>query len=916
MKKLFFFLFFSYYLIPALLATHNRAGEILYRHLPGNTATYEFTIVTYTESASPADRDSLTLEIIACGTGNTIASIMIERTLEVPVGGGIKRNEYKHPSFTFPGPGCYRLTMRDPNRIDGIVNITSSVNVAFYIEDTLMISDPQFFGYNSSPVLLTPPIDFASMGHIFIHNPAAYDPDGDSLTFSIIKPMQDPNTAVPGYTYPDNPAHKFTNPDLFDIDSNDGELVWNVAQSIGIYNVAILVREYRQGKFMGSLVRDMQIIVLDNSNNPPVLSEVNDTCIIAGSNLNKVIHASDPDKIPIFQKVTLSAQGGPFFLTNSPATFSSNSPANPVTGIFNWQTNCDHIRPQPYTVVFKAEDNYFGTNGAPQPFVDIKTWNIKVVAPAPQNVQALPNGNQVDISWNNPYACAGSYKFLGFSVWRKKGCDSLVLDTCEAGISGLGYTKLSGNNPIKAYNFTDLNVKSGNVYSYRVLAEFADTTIAGYPFNPVSSLPSGTSCVEIPRDIPVITHVDVRLTDPAAGLIMVKWVKPDPIALDTIINPGPYKYELYRYDNYIAVGGGTLVMTDQSANFAAIKRDTFLDSGLNTLDQPFNYILKFLATNSSGNFYEVGDAENASSIYVDIASGGSHLNLSWHYEVPWTNYRFDVYKENISIPGQFDSLTSTTQFSYSDYQVVIGKSYCYKIKSYGTYSNSSLPDPLINFSEIKCDIPIDTTAPCPPDLQVSNGCDGETLSIDPTDLKNILIWNNPNNTCADDVAAYRIYFKATYDGIYQLLDTLQSANDTSYVHGNLTSLAGCYVVTAVDSFGNESIYSNEVCLDNCPEYILPNVFTPNGDGSNDNFHPFLPYYFVDHIDIKIFDLWGVLVFESTDPDINWNGKRFNSGKDLNEGVYYYVCDVYEIRVDGIHPISKPLNGYIHLIRGN
>jgi len=898
------------------MATHNRAGEILYRHLPGNTASYEFTIVTYTESASQADRDTLVLQIFACGTGNTIAEISIGRTLIAPVGGGIQRNEYKYSPFTFPGPGCYRLTMRDPNRIDGIINITSSVNVAFYIEDTLMINDPQFFGFNSSPVLLTPPIDFAATGQIFIHNPAAYDQDGDSLTFTFIEPMQDPSTAVPGYHYPDFSAFSIGNPDSFNIDFNDGELVWNVAQSVGIYNVAILIREFRQGKYMGSMVRDMQIIVLDNPNNPPVLSMVHDTCIVAGNNLNKTIHASDPDIFPIPQKVTLTAQGGPFFLNNSPATFTSNSPANPVTGIFNWQTNCDHVRPQPYTVVFKAKDNYVGTNNKPEPYVDIETWNIKVVAPAPQNVQAFPNGNQVDISWDNPYACAGSYKFLGFSVWRKKGCDSLLTDTCQTGMAGLGYTKLSGKNPIKVYSFSDLNTKSGNVYSYRVLAEFADTTLAGYPYNPVSSLPSIAACVEIPRDVPVITHVDVRLTDPSAGSIMVKWVKADAIALDTITNPGPYKYELYRYKDFIATGSPTLVMTDISASFTQLTQDTFLDAGLNTLDNAYNYILKFYATDLSGNFYNVGDAENASSVYLSIASGGSHLKLSWDYQVPWTNYRFDIYKENISIPGQFDSLTTLSNTAYNDYQVVVGQNYCYKIKAYGTYSNPSLPEPLINYSEIKCEIPIDTTPSCAPNLKVSNGCEGGSLSLDPADLKNILTWNNPNNTCADDVSGYRIYFKATDDATYQLLDTIQSASDTVYVHDNLLSLAGCYVLTAIDSFGNESIYSNEVCLDNCPNYVLPNVFTPNADGSNDDFHPFLPYYFVDHIDIKIFDRWGVLVFESTDPAIHWNGKRFNTGKDLNDGVYYYVCDVYEIRLNGIHPLSQPLNGYIHLIRGN
>ncbi len=898
----------------SLHATHNRAGEIRYRHLPGIAPTYEFTIVTYTESASPADRDSLTLDIIECGSGNLITSITIDRDVIIPVGGGIQRNEYTHDSFTFPGPGCYRLTMRDPMRIDGISNITNSVNVPFYIEDTLFITDPQFVGYNSSPILLSSPIDFAATGNIFIHNPAAYDPDGDSLVFSLRPPMQDPNTNVPGYTWPYDAVHQITNPDILSIDPQTGELTWNVAQAIGIYNIAILVREFREGKFIGSLIRDMQIIVIDNPNHPPVLSKVNDTCIIAGALLHKVITASDPDVLPIKQKVTLTAQGGPFFVNVNPATFTTNSPANPVTGIFDWQTTCDHIRPQIYTIVFKAQDNYNGPNG-PQPYVDIETWVIRVVAPAPQNLVAVPNGNQVDLSWDSPYPCENSDKFLGFSVWRKRGCDSLVLDTCQAGMYGLGYTRISGPTPIKAYSFTDLNVNSGIVYSYRVVAEFADTTVAGFPYNNVASLPSNESCVEMPRDVPVITHVDVELTDQTAGIIKVRWMKPDPAALDTLINPAPYKYELYRFDNYVVSGPGTLVFQTTASSFSGLGIDSFTDVGLNTLDQPYNYLLRFYATDIQGNFYEVGSAENASSIYLAVTSSGSHLELKWDHNVPWYNYQYVVYKEDILNPGVFDSIATTTQKFYNDYNVVYGKEYCYRIKAYGTYSNPDIPEPLINRSETMCAFAVDTTAPCAPKLTVTNGCDDVSLGLNPDNLYNLLTWNRPAADCGADVMGYRIYYRPTPDQPYALLDTLLSATDTFYLHSGLNSLAGCYVVTAVDSFQNESVSSNEICLDNCPLYHLPNVFTPNGDGANDEFRPFKPYYFVDHIDIKIFNRWGNLVWQTNDPDIHWDGTDINTGEPLNDGVFYYVCDVYEIRLSGIQKLPEPLSGYIHLIRG-
>ncbi|MHC2992647.1 hypothetical protein OB13_14040, partial [Pontibacter sp. HJ8] len=70
-------------------------------------------------------------------------------------------------------------------------------------------------------------------------------------------------------------------------------------------------------------------------------------------------------------------------------------------------------------------------------------------------------------------------------------------------------------------------------------------------------------------------------------------------------------------------------------------------------------------------------------------------------------------------------------------------------------------------------------------------------------------------------------------------------------------------------------------------YVPPNIFTPNGDGLNDFFEiPGLP----DDIctgafeNIKIYNRWGKQVFSSTANSFKWDGK------DVNDGVYYYVVD--------------------------
>jgi gliding motility-associated-like protein len=134
------------------------------------------------------------------------------------------------------------------------------------------------------------------------------------------------------------------------------------------------------------------------------------------------------------------------------------------------------------------------------------------------------------------------------------------------------------------------------------------------------------------------------------------------------------------------------------------------------------------------------------------------------------------------------------------------------------------------------------------------------------------------------------------------------------VHANIASIAGCYAINAIDSNNNVGILSNLVCIDidTCSLYHLPNVFTPNSDGINDLFKPYLPYQGVEKIGIKIFNRWGRKVFETSDPDINWNGKEQNSQNDCSEGVYYYVCDVYELRLKGEN--IRQLHGSITLLR--
>lgn len=68
--------------------------------------------------------------------------------------------------------------------------------------------------------------------------------------------------------------------------------------------------------------------------------------------------------------------------------------------------------------------------------------------------------------------------------------------------------------------------------------------------------------------------------------------------------------------------------------------------------------------------------------------------------------------------------------------------------------------------------------------------------------------------------------------------------------------------------------------------IFPNIFTPNGDGSNDEFKPQVPMG--GHYQLVIFDRWGIEVFRG-EKDMGWTG---NIGSSIaNEGTYYWICEI-------------------------
>ena len=879
-----FFLFLAY----AAIATHNRAGEITYTWLGG--LTYEVVITTYTKESAPADRCQLTIE----WGDNTTSTLNRENgpigsfctppaRMGQSLGDDVKLNIYRG-QHTYQAPGFYVLAMQDLNRNGGIENIPNSVNVPFYITTILNVNPA--LGANSSPILLNPPIDDGCQGKKFIHNPGAWDPDGDSVAFELID-CRGLNGAPIPETY--DPALV---QDPVTIDPVTGDFVWDVPQKIGEYNFAILITEYRKGpngvfQIVGRVTRDMQVTITQCANNPPELLPIGPFCVEVGENLQFTVQATDPDG----DNLTLTATGGP--LETAPtAQFAQPTIGNgAVQQVFSWTPACVHVQKQPWFMYFKVKDN--PSNPAEPELVDFLPVEITVIAPAPENPQAVATIDAINLSWDASI-CSNA---IGYKIYRREGYYGYIPDSCETGVPEYtGYTFLDEVGGLNNTSYADNNgLKRGMRYCYMITAFFADGA---------ESRASIEVCAELAKTVPIITNVDVLSTDLVNGEIEVKWITPRDI--DSSLFPPPYSYILERADG---IGAGNFTEIATLTNFIDT---TYTDAGLNTQDQGYTYRVGFRA---GQNNVVVGYADPASSVFLNIFPFDMENRLTFNVEVPWLNERYVVYRE--SSPGQFDSIANVTEPAYIDTGLVNGETYCYKVKAVGRYTGDGLPEPLLNNSQIACATPLDTTAPCSPILTADADCEAGIIEF---------TWQTAQGEfCSPDITAYNIYYKPDEDSEWPATPLISGIDpqDTTLTITD-ASIVGCYAVTAIDDATppNESDFSNIICVDGCPVIELPNVFSPNGSGPNDVFWPVRDengnprFKDIERFKLEIFNRWGTLVYQTEDPDLfvntGWDGTDMNTGQPLAEGVYFYVF-TYQPR-SVVVQVERIINGTVTIVR--
>ena len=184
----------------------------------------------------------------------------------------------------------------------------------------------------------------------------------------------------------------------------------------------------------------------------------------------------------------------------------------------------------------------------------------------------------------------------------------------------------------------------------------------------------------------------------------------------------------------------------------------------------------------------------------------------------------------------------------------------------------------------------------------TNGCDS-TVFINITFNQQPSVTSNFSDTtvCEDDTITIYGIGAVSYIWNNNILDSVPVIGPDE----------GTYIVTGTDSSNCSNTYQFTLNTEFCPRepyfLIIPNVFTPNGDGENDIFEPNGTSF--EQKSMNIFNRWGQLIFEDY-YGIGWDG-RLPSGLKASDGTYLYRITIQPITI----PASEieEFKGFLQLI---
>jgi gliding motility-associated-like protein len=172
----------------------------------------------------------------------------------------------------------------------------------------------------------------------------------------------------------------------------------------------------------------------------------------------------------------------------------------------------------------------------------------------------------------------------------------------------------------------------------------------------------------------------------------------------------------------------------------------------------------------------------------------------------------------------------------------------------------------------------------------------DAICFDPNPVADFEIQNNPL-PIINTTTLLQNTSQSAISSVWNFGDGSALNTEFSPIH-TFPEKAGTYWVTLQIANGNgcTDTISRFLQIEQDPIYYVPNAFTPNGSALNNVFLPiFSPSLALESYNLKIFNRWGEIIFESQDPLKGWDGtvNTTNGASMSPDGMYTYKINFVE-----------------------
>jgi len=147
----------------------------------------------------------------------------------------------------------------------------------------------------------------------------------------------------------------------------------------------------------------------------------------------------------------------------------------------------------------------------------------------------------------------------------------------------------------------------------------------------------------------------------------------------------------------------------------------------------------------------------------------------------------------------------------------------------------------------------------------------------------------PEITFTDQSIGATIWSWSFGDALYGT----SSSQNISYAYSD----SGSYIVkqVVINGFGCKDSSEQHIKIKADYVFYVPNTFTPNNDGLNDEFIPYSIGLDVSRdYQLSVYDRWGNLIFRTNDPNKGWNARKNNTGDEVAQDTYLWMISTRDI----------------------